>query len=642
MTHPGGPTTMWLKTPYKLNNQQPSDIELRNSVWLFQIEFFHTRMKTFFYLLLLLMYGCTTQVQPELRQAVDKKMALQRSVKIDCKASRDPFCATQSPLIYLGNIDTLENQQHATLLDIGEDSLKARLHLIRASTQSIQFQNFLFRRDQTGGLIMHELVQAAKRGVKVRILFDQLFTVSELDYLASLALEHSNFEVRLYNPLFNMAKTNKYTMFGGVTCCFKKTNQRMHSKLLVVDDVVGITGGRNIADRYFDFDTNYNFKDREVLVYGRVAREMRDSFDLFWDSEMTAETGHLRDVAPLIASDKSMSLGQFELHERLEPLLRGIEDKQLMYSLFVDTAHHVDAIEYVYDFPHVGNTDGKSHANITDGLHTALAAAEHSVIIQSPYLVLSKRSRKLFKTLRKDHPDIEFLFSTNSLAATDAFSAYAFTYKHKKHYIKTLGFDVYEFRPYALDAAEFFPRMPELILEKKSGINSGKIPAVGANPALEMPGPRSGLHAKSFVIDRYISMVGSHNLDPRGEGFNTENGVIIYDRIFAAELERSIRKDIEPGNSWVVAMKPQGVPVLRGINGALESVSRSLPIFDIWPYRSTTLYELIPGATPMPPGSEGFYQSYRAVGSFPEVVSRKRRTQVILIASFMGFITPVL
>jgi putative cardiolipin synthase len=264
------------------------------------------------------------------------------------------------------------------------------------------------------------------------------------------------------------------------------------------------------------------------------------------------------------------------------------------------------------------------------------------VLIQSPYLVLSGRSRKLFKTLQQDHPDIELLFSTNSLAATDAFSAYSFTHKHKKHYIKTLGFDVYEFRPYALDAAEFFPRMPQLILEKKNGVNSGPIPVVGANPALDMPGPRTGLHAKSFVIDGFVSMVGSHNLDPRGEGFNTENGVIIYDEGFADELESRIRKDMEPGNSWVAAMKPAGLPVLSGINGAIESVSRSLPIFDIWPYRSTTVYELIPGATALAPGTEGFYENYRSIGSFPGVISNKRRLQVIMISSFMGFMTPVL
>jgi hypothetical protein len=82
--------------------------------------------------------------------------------------------------------------------------------------------------------------------------------------------------------------------------------------------------------------------------------------------------------------------------------------------------------------------------------------------------------------------------------------------------------------------------------------------------------------------------------------------------------------------------------VLGKINGGFESVSRSLPIFDIWPYRSTTLYELLPGATPLPPGADGFYENYRPVGSFPEVISRKRRAQVILVASFVGFMTPVL
>jgi len=599
-------------------------------------------MKNLFSLIIILLYGCTTQVQPELKQAVDEKLAVERSTEIDCEASKDPFCIIQSPLLYLGSIDALKNQHHAALLDIGEDSLKARLHLIRAAKRTIDFQNFLFRRDQTGGLLIHEMLQAAKRGVRVRILFDQLFTVSELDYLAGLALEHSNFEVRLYNPLFNNAKTNRYTMFGGVACCFKKTNQRMHSKLQVIDDVVGITGGRNIADRYFDFDTAYVFKDREVVLYGNVAREMRKSFDLFWDSETTAEIGHLRDVAPLIVGDDYYSSSEFEVAERLEPVLRDIEDKELMHSLFVSTAHQIDSIKYFYDPPHGSADEDRLQADITEALHAVLAEAEHTVVLQSPYMVLSKRSRRLFKDLRKDHPDIEFLFSTNSLAATDAFSAYAYTHKHKKHYIKTLGFNVYEFRPYSLDAPEFFPRMPLLIEEKKEGVDSGEIPAVGPNPALDMPGPRSGLHAKSFVIDGYISMVGSHNLDPRGEGYNTENGVIIYDKAFADELERSIRRDIKPGNSWIAAMKPQRVPVLSEVNGAFESVSRSLPIFDIWPYRSTTLYELNPDGTPMLPATEGFYENYKPVGSFPEVISTKRKWQVILVSSFLGFITPVL
>jgi len=602
---------------------------------------FSQAMKVFFYSLILLVAGCSTQLKPELIREVNETLAAQRSTVLDCESQGDSSCAIHSPLMELGSKNKLKSQHHVTLLDIGEDSLKARLHLIRAARRSIDLQNFLFRRDQTGGLMMYELVKAAKRGVSVRIMFDQMFTVSELNYLVGLALEHSNFEVRLYNPLFNRAKTTKYTMFGGVTCCFRKTNQRMHSKLLIIDDVVGLTGGRNIADRYFDFDTDYDFKDREVLIYGPVNEEMRVSFDLFWDSPTTAEVGHLRDVAPLIIDGQPAHSNGFEVAQRLKPLLADIEKSQLMHELFVTPAHLVDSVEYYYDLPHDEQSEDQIHASITDGLHAALASAENSVVIQSPYLVLSKRSRRLFKAVREEHPDIELLFSTNSLAATDAFSAYSITHKHKKHYVKTLGFDVYEFRPYAADAAEFFPRMPLLIVEKQNGVNSGEIPAVGPNPALDMPGPRSGLHAKSFVIDGYVSMVGSHNLDPRGEGFNTENGVIIRDEGFAKELERSIRKDIEPGNSWVAAMKPRP-PLLGGVNSGIESVSRSLPIFDIWPYRSTSVYELMPGGKVLPPGAEGFYDNYRPLGSFPDVVSRKRRWQVIVISSFMGFITPVL
>ena len=599
-------------------------------------------MRFHLYLLILLVYGCSTQVRPEIRQVVDDTIAARQSTETSCGAPGEISCAIRSPLLRLGSSSFWAGLHHATMLDIGENALRARLHLIRAARRDIELQNFLFRKDDTGGLIVDELLKAAKRGVRVRILFDQMFTVTDREYLARLALEHGNFDVRLYNPLFNRARTNRYTMFGGIACCFTRTNQRMHNKLLVVDGLVGMTGGRNIADRYFDFDTSYNFKDREVLVYGQVAAEMSASFEQFWESRITVQIGHLQDIAPLIINGGYPEATRYPPGRRLMPVLKDIENESLMRELFVDTAHEVDAIKYFYDPPHDGATYEQPEKDITDGMHAALADAKESVIIQSPYLVLSRRSRKLFSDLRKDHPDINLLFSTNSLAATDAFSAYAFTHKHKKHYIKTLGFDVYEFRPYAQDSAEFFPRLPELIAEKKNGVSSGEIPAVGPNPALEMPGPRSGLHAKSFVIDGFVSMVGSHNLDPRGEGYNTENGVVIHDREFAQELESSIRKDILPGNSWVVAMKPSDVPVLGGINGAVESISRSLPIFDIWPYRSTSLYELIPGATPGLPGTEGFYENYRPVGSFPDVTSRNCRWQVIMISSFLGFITPVL
>ena len=110
-------------------------------------------MKVVFYSLVLLMAGCSTQIQPELKQAVDETLAAKRASEIDCKASREPFCAIQSPLLYLGDIDSLKGQHHAALLDIGEDALKVRLHLIRAARHSIEIQNFLFRREDRKSVV---------------------------------------------------------------------------------------------------------------------------------------------------------------------------------------------------------------------------------------------------------------------------------------------------------------------------------------------------------------------------------------------------------------------------------------------------------------------------------------------------------
>ena len=189
-------------------------------------------------------------------------------------------------------------------------------------------------------------------------------------------------------------------------------------------------------------------------------------------------------------------------------------------------------------------------------------------------MVLSKRIRKLFADLRESNPGIELVFSTNSLASTDADTVYANTHRHKKRYVKDLGFHMYEFKPYPLDAPEFFPRWPKLIEEKKAGIESQAVVS-GDNSVIPMPAPRIGLHSKSFVVDGKVVMIGSHNFDPRSEGFNTENGLIVWDEVFAQTVEQLIRQDIEPQNSWVVAVKPKG----EQKDTAIEPVLKTLPVF---------------------------------------------------------------
>lgn len=569
---------------------------------------------------------------------VDATVASRQEQGLTCFPRDIDRCAKPSPVLDLGLADTLDGRHHITLVEFGEDALMLRVHMIRAAQRYVDLQNFILRRDDTGELILNELLDAARRGVKVRLLLDQMFSFSDVEYLVLLTMEHSNFEIRFYNPSFHKAKMAKHDWISGLACCFRRVNQRMHNKLLVVDDVVGLIGGRNVADRYFDFDTNYEFKDRDVAVFGSTAREMRESFDWFWEGRKTVPVQHLRDVARELLKGAPDEAEPFSPAPRLLPLLEQAGELQNIESRFIAPAFEVKRLEYFSDRPRKQQfPEDAPKKDTTRELYDVLISAQRSVVIQSPYMVLSKRAREVFSKLRERNPEIELVFSTNSLASTDADTVYANTHRHKKRYVNGLGFQIYEFKPYPMDAPEFFPRWPGLIEEKKRGVQSQSAVS-GDNSTIPMPAPRVGLHSKSFVVDGRVAMIGSHNFDPRSEGFNTENGLIVWDEMFAQTLEQLIRRDIEPQNSWVVAMKPDR----QQEKTAIEPVSKTIPEFKPWSYGSTSVFELAPGKEPSTPGSPEFYQNYYAVGSFPEVIRTRRQITVLFLASFFFFLEPIL
>jgi len=587
-------------------------------------------------LAVLLLPACSLSAKKVLE--VDIRVADNQETGLTCFPRDIDRCASPSPILELGRVATSEGRHHLTLVEYGEDALKLRIHMIRAAQRYIELQNFILRGDDTGVLILNELLDAARRGVKVRLLLDQMFSFSDVEYLVRLTMAHTNFEIRFYNPSFYKAKMAKHDWLSGMACCFRRVNQRMHNKLLVVDDLAGLLGGRNIADRYFDYDTNYDFKDRGVVVFGETARKMRESFDWFWDSPKTIPVQHLRDVAAELLNGGPVNLQPFQPALRLLPLLEQVNDLQLMKDLFVAPAMEVERLKYFSDLPRKHEFPDDALPNdTTPELYEVLTSARHSVVIQSPYMVLSMRARKLFSGLRKRNSNIELVFSTNSLASTDADTVYANTHRHKKRYVEGLGFEMYELKPYPVDAPKFFPRWPELIAEKKRGVASKSVVS-GDNSLIPMPAPRVGLHSKSFVIDGRVAMVGSHNFDPRSEGFNTENGLIVWDKAFAQALEKLIRRDIEPQNSWIVAVKPDK----EQKKTAIEPVPKTIPEFKPWSYSSTSVYELAPGKESVPPNSPDFYRNYYAVGSFPEVIRTRRQITVLFLSSFFFFLEPIL
>jgi phosphatidylserine/phosphatidylglycerophosphate/cardiolipin synthase-like enzyme len=567
-------------------------------------------------LLALVATGCA--LNRELARKADAVVAATRPADIAC--DRPDRCAIESQYHALADearvSSTPETPVHyVNLLETGEDSLLLRVHLIRAARKSIDIQTFIWAGDDAGWLVLDELVAAARRGVKVRVLVDQLFSLDDVEWLSRMARAHANIELRLYNPTFDEAVTQPLEFAAGVICCFSQFNQRMHNKLFLVDGEIGIAGGRNYENRYFDWDQQFDYRDREVLVAGPVAgAEMQASFDEFWahrravpltrlkdvDRRIVADAGKTADLAPPANVDRA----------RIERLRARAIDPETIRRLFVDTALRVGHVEYFSDAPDKPEKPDAPEAQaLTERIVELLTHAQNEVMFETPYLVLSDRARRVFRDLYKRAPRVPVIVSTNSLAATDAFYVYALSHKYKKRYLKRYGFEIHEFKPFPADAADFVRDYDALA----GGANAGEYERYGVTP-LKRGGVRLGLHAKSLVIDGSIAMIGSHNFDPRSDNYNTESGFIIHDATVAQLVREAIQRDIAPGNAWTIAKRQQS-----SVNESIADVSTALPLFDLWPFRYASSFELLPGCTPLPPGDPRFYECYRDVGDFPEV-----------------------
>ncbi len=461
----------------------------------------------------------------------------------------------------------------------------------------------------------------------MRVITDQLFSLENTHLLAALARARTQTsELRVYNPTFHKASTPPLEFAAGILCCFWRFNQRMHDKVLLIDDAIGIVGGRNYENRYFDWDDEFDYRDRDIVAVGSVGAAMRQSFEAFWKDPHTVPLSRLRDVATDILAAGIAAPG-YTMHTyrdaaRVADLSRRADDPDYIRTHFTEHALRVGGIDYFADAPgkpQAGESGAKRES--TRPIETLLREAHTEIVLQTPYLVLSSTARRVFADLRKRDARLRVIVSTNSLAATDAFYVYALSYKYKKRYLK-LGFEIHEFKPFPAESAELIANYASLgNADAPSGV--ARTRGRYARAPLKRAGVRVGLHAKSMVIDGEIAVIGSHNFDPRSEFYDTESGFVIRDRAFAERLRESILQDAAVDNAWTIARRPR-IRVFGRINNAIADVSAALPIFDFWPFRYATSFEFNPqgmqgACKPMPPTAPDFYPCYDDVGDFPEV-----------------------
>ena len=220
----------------------------------------------------------------------------------------------KSPLRDL--VERCRDTHFVRVLETGDEALLARIHLARAATRSICVQTFIWGNDEVGRCLVWELIEAAKRGVKVRVIVDQwvaaLTANVTLDLVGFVVTAHQNFAAKSYNPRFGF-DPDKFEVAGQALRDFKGVNQRMHNKLFLVDDALAVTGGRNVENDYYDRGELRNYRDRDALVVGPVAQEMRRSFDEYWPYEHSVDPQALPEVA---RAPKKRILASFDRSRR--------------------------------------------------------------------------------------------------------------------------------------------------------------------------------------------------------------------------------------------------------------------------------------------------------------------------------------
>ena len=380
----------------------------------------------------------------------------------------------------------------------GTDAFATRFYLIQTAEKTLDLQYYIWHDDLTGKVLVNQLLAAADRGVRVRILLDDLDTAGK-DEMLHIIDAHPNIEIRLFNPF-----ANRKRRVGDFLTDTSRINHRMHNKSLTADNQATIFGGRNIGDEYFDATEEVGFSDLDVLAIGPVVTEVSNSFDLYWNSQW---------VYPLSAFKEADSIDPSQIavfREQSDAFIKAARSSayaDAIRELKIAKLHNVAQLYYswgkwklVYDQPSkVEAKDVKKETHLAPTLKEAMDKTKSELLIVSPYFVPGTNFTNYLVGLVKKGVRVRIL--TNSLAANDVWLVHAGYMRYREELVKG-GVELYEYK-----ATKGAKKETEKTKAKWSGAS------------------RASLHGKYIGFGRRFMFVGSFNLDGRSVALNTELGV---------------------------------------------------------------------------------------------------------------------
>ncbi len=406
-------------------------------------------------------------------------------------------------------------------LDEGILAFAARIYLVENAEHSIDVQYYIWHNDLTGNALHASLMQAADRGVRVRILLDDLDTQGK-DPLLRTIDSHPNIEVRLYNPFANR-ETRGLDFIGDTS----RVNHRMHNKTLTADNTASIFGGRNIGDEYFDAAEEVGFSDLDALSIGPVVGEISTMFDLYWNSQWVYPLAAFASEQPVTPND--LAELRVQLNASLEQAKASNYGKAIQ-RLEAEREAPLDQYDFewgrwvlVYDQP--GKVDAKQisrKTHLAPKLLEAMEQAENELLIVSPYFVPGKKFTQRLVDWVDEGVRVRIL--TNSLAANDVSLVHAGYMRYREDLVAG-GVELYEFKS-------------DKSAERREDELTGKW----------LGSEKASLHGKYFAFDETYVFIGSFNLDGRSASLNTECGVYFESPYYATEIARAFdRKALVKG-----------------------------------------------------------------------------------------------
>lgn len=393
----------------------------------------------------------------------------------------------------------------------------ARMKLMEAAEKTLDVQYYIWHLDKTGLLMYDRLIAAADRGVRVRLLLDDLDTEGK-DLSLHLLDLHKNIEVRIYNPF-----ANRGSRMWGFATDLSRVNRRMHNKSMTADNQATIVGGRNIGNEYFGATSASAFVDLDVLAIGPIVNKVSKVFDDYWNSEWVYPISAFESKQPI--TPENYAIQRKRLSKYVDEARGSNYAKAVQETLFFRGDHLKESnffwgrAELLYDMP-----SKASGAEVTEATHMGpelikiFSRANSELLIISPYFVPGKEFTEFLGERVKQGIRVRIL--TNSLAANDVGIVHAGYMRYRIQLLK-LGVELFEYKSTAVDESE-------KVKNKKSWRGSSK----------------ASLHAKTFNVDQKYIFVGSFNLDPRSYKYNTEMGVFFESARLANEFSEIVDENL--------------------------------------------------------------------------------------------------